>query len=80
MKQRIVHNAKNQLNLVVKLARTEGPQTVARREKPTAAKMAAKKFKKLHPTRETPLEFFSRFKGIARALVRRNDLPRKIET
>jgi hypothetical protein len=45
-----------------------------------AVVVAANEFNKLRIPRETPLEFFSRFKGVARGLVRRKDLPRKIET
>ncbi len=80
MKQWAVQNAKDQLSLVIELARTEGPQTITRHGKPMAVVVAPNEFNKLRTPRETPLEFFSRFKGVARGLVRRKDLPRKIET
>jgi len=80
MKQWPVQNAKNQLSLLIELARTEGPQTITLHGKPMAVVVAASEFKKLSTPRETPLEFFSRFKGMARTLSRRKDLPRKIET
>jgi hypothetical protein len=40
---------------------------------------AAKELKGPRGTSETPLEFFSRFKGLSRGLNRRKDLPRNIE-
>jgi prevent-host-death family protein len=80
MKQWPVQNAKNQLNLVIELARTEGPQTITRHGKPMAVVVTADEFNKFRRTTETPLEFFSRFKGIARGLTRKKDLPRKIKT
>ena len=36
-------------------------------------------FKKSGAREETPLEFFSRFKGLGCVLERRKDLPRKID-
>jgi prevent-host-death family protein len=80
MKQWPVQSAKNQLSLLIELARTEGPQTITRHGKPMVVVVAAHEFKKLQAPTETPLKFFSRFKGIAHTLVRRKDLPRKIET
>jgi prevent-host-death family protein len=80
MKQWPVQNAKDQLSLVIELARTQGPQTITRHGKPMAVVVAAKEFKKLHTLNETPLEFFSRFRGIGRTLIRRKDLPRNIKT
>jgi prevent-host-death family protein len=79
MKQWPVQSAKNQLNLVIELARTEGPQTITRHGKPMAVVGGANEFNKFRGPNETPLEFFSRFKGVARGLSRKNDLPRKIQ-
>jgi len=80
MKQWPVQNAKDQLNLVIELAQTEGPQTITHNGKPMAVVVAAKEFYKPRVPKETPLEFFSRFKGVARGLIRSKDLPRKSET
>ena len=41
--------------------------------------VAANEFKKLRSPKETPLAFFSRFKGHGLDLAWRKDLPRKIE-
>jgi antitoxin Phd len=79
MKEWPVQNTKNELTTVVERARTEGPQTITLHGKAMAVVVAANEFKKLPTTGETPLEFFSRFKGIASTLVRRKDLPRNIE-
>jgi prevent-host-death family protein len=80
MKQWSLQSAKNQLNLVIELAQTEGPQTITRRGKPMAVVVEANEFNKFRGPKETTLEFFLRFKGVARGLSRRKDLPRKIET
>jgi prevent-host-death family protein len=80
MKQWPVQNAKDQLNLVIELARTEGPQTITHNGKPMAVVVAAQEFNTLRLPTETPLKFFSRFKGVARGLVRNKELPRKIVT
>ena len=41
--------------------------------------LAANEFKRLRSPKETPLAFFSRFKGLGLDLARGKDLPRKIE-
>ena len=79
MKQWPVQDAKNQLSRVIELARSRGPQTITCHGRPVVVVMAANEFKKLHAPKETPLAFFSRFKGFGLDLVRRKDLPRKIE-
>jgi antitoxin Phd len=79
MKQWPVQDAKNQLSRVIDLARNQGPQTITRHGQPVVVVMAAMEFKKLRSPKETPLAFFSRFKGFGLDLVRRKDLPRKIE-
>ena len=80
MKQWAVQNAKDQLSRVIELARNEGPQTITRHGQPVVVVVAANEFKKLSAPKESPLEFFSRFKGAGRHFVRRQDLPRKLET
>ena len=70
MKQWPVQSAKKQLNLVIELAQTEGPQTITSHGKPMAVVVAASDFHKRRMPTETPLEFFSRFKGVARGLIR----------
>ena len=78
MKTWPVQDAKNQLSQVIELARTEGPQLITRHGQPVVVVVAADEFKKLRTPKETPLEFFSRFKGAGLELKRRKDLPRKI--
>ena len=79
MKQWPVQDAKNQLSRVIELARSKGPQTITRHGLPVVVVVAANDFKKLHSPTETPLAFFSRFKGLGLNLARQKDLPRKIE-
>ncbi len=79
MKQWPVQDAKNQLSRVIELARSRGPQTITRHGQPVVVVVAANEFKKLRSPKETPLAFFSRFKGFGLDLARRKDLPRKIE-
>jgi len=79
MKTWPVQDAKNQLSQVIELARTEGPQTITRHGQPVVVVVAADEFKKLCTPKETPLEFFSRFKGAGLDLKRKKDLPRKID-
>jgi prevent-host-death family protein len=79
MKRWPVQDAKNQLSRVIELARSKGPQTITRHGQPVVVVVAANEFKKLRAPKETPLAFFSRFKGFGLDLVRRKDLPRKIE-
>ena len=78
MKTWPVQDAKNQLSQVIELARTEGPQLITRHGQPVVVVVAADEFKKLRTPKETPLQFFSRFKGAGLELKRRKDLPRKI--
>jgi len=78
MKTWPVQDAKNQLSQVIELARTEGPQLITRHGQPVVVVVAADEFKKLRTPKETPLEFFSRFKGAGLELKRRKDLPRKM--
>lgn len=78
MKTWPVQDAKNQLSQVIELARTEGPQVITRHGQPVVVVVAADEFKKLRTPKETPLEFFSRFKGAGLELTRKKDLPRKI--
>ena len=63
MKRWPVQDAKNQLSQVIELARTEGPQLITRHGQPVVVVVAADEFKKLRTPKETPLQFFSRFKG-----------------
>ena len=79
MKQWPVQDAKNQLSRVIELARSKGPQTITRHGQPVVVVVAANEFKKLSSPKESPLAFFSRFKGFGLDLARRKDLPRKIE-
>jgi prevent-host-death family protein len=79
MKSWPVQDAKNQLSVVIELARTKGPQTITRHGKPVVVIMATEQFKKLSSPKESPLEFFSRFKGAGIQWKRQKDLPRKIE-
>jgi prevent-host-death family protein len=79
MKQWPVQDAKNQLSRVIDLARTEGPQTITRHGQPVVVVVEAQEFKKLRSPKETPLAFFSRFKGLGPGLARSKDLPRTIE-
>jgi antitoxin Phd len=79
MKQWPVQDAKNQLSRVIELARSHGPQTITRHGKPVVVVVAANEFKRLQTPKESPLEFFLRFKGAGLDLARRKDLPRKIE-
>jgi antitoxin Phd len=58
MKQWPLHSAKSQLNLVIELERTEGPQTITVHGKPMAVVVEANEFNKSRKPRETPLEFF----------------------
>ena len=74
-----VQDAKNQLSQVIELARSEGPQTITRHGRPVVVVTSAEDYKKLRSHKETPLQFFSRFKGFGLDLVRGKDLPRKIE-
>jgi prevent-host-death family protein len=71
-----VQDAKNQFSRVVELATTQGPQMVTRHGKDVVVVVAIHEFRKLNRPKETPLEFFSRFKGLK--ITRRKDLPRKI--
>lgn len=80
MKQWPVQDAKNQLSHVIELARREGPQMITRHGRPVVVVMAADEFRKLQIPKESPLEFFSRFKGGGLDLTRNKDLPRKIES
>ncbi len=79
MKRWPVQDAKNQLSQVIELARSEGPQTITRHGKPVVVVVAAHEFKKLCAPKETPLDFFSRFKGFDLNLTRSKDLPRNVE-
>lgn len=79
MKSWPVQNAKNQLSQVIELARTEGPQIITRHGQPVVVVVAAEEFKKLRAPKETPLAFFSRFKGAGLELTRKEDWPRKID-
>ncbi len=72
-----VQEAKNQLSQVIDLARSEGPQTITRHGRPVVVVIDADEFNKLRAPKETPLEYFSRFKGAGLELVRSKDLPRK---
>jgi prevent-host-death family protein len=78
MKPWPVQDAKNQLSQVIELARSEGPQTITRHGRPVVVVVDAAEFNKLCSPNETPLEFFSRFKGAGLKLARRKDLPRVI--
>ena len=78
MQKWAVQDAKNQFSRVVELATTQGPQTVTRHGKDVVVVMAIDEFRKLNRPKETPLEFFSRLKGLNLTLKRRKDLPRKI--
>jgi prevent-host-death family protein len=78
MKQWPVQEAKNQLSLVIKLAQREGPQTITRHGQPVVVIIASQEFRRLRSPKETPLAFFSRFKGIGLKSARTKDLPRKI--
>jgi antitoxin Phd len=71
-----VQDAKNQFSRVVEMAASSGPQTITRHGKPVAVVIAMDHFRKISQPKETPLEFFSRFKGLK--ITRRKDLPRKI--
>jgi prevent-host-death family protein len=79
MKQWPVQEAKNQLSRVINLARSKGPQTITRHGQPVVVVVEAQAFKKLRAPKETPLAFFSRFKGFGLDLTRKKDLPRKFE-
>jgi antitoxin Phd len=78
MKTWPVQDAKNQLSQVIELARSQGPQTITRHGRPVVVVIDAGEFNKLRAPKETPLEFFSRFKGAGLDLLRRKDLPRQI--
>jgi len=78
MKTWPVQDAKNQLSQLIESARNEGPQTITRHGEPVVVVVAAEEFKRLNTPSETPLEFFSRFKGAGLDLRRNKDLPRKI--
>jgi prevent-host-death family protein len=78
MKRWPVQDAKNQLSQVIELARSQGPQTITRHGRPVVVVVDADEFNKLRAPKETPLEFFSRFKGAGLELVRRKDLPRQL--
>lgn len=80
MKNWPVQDAKNQLSHMIELARTEGPQTKTRHGQPVVVVVAAEEFNKIRTPKETPLEFFSRFKGVGIDLPGRKDLPRKIDS
>src|SRR6266540_3510578 len=77
MKTWAVQDAKSRFSHVIELARTEGPQTITRHGKPVVVLVAAEEFKKSRAPRETPAEFFSKFKGIGH-LRRSKDLPRTL--
>ncbi len=79
MKPWPVQDAKKQLSRLIELARSHGPQTITRDGKPVVVIVEANEYRKLRAPRETPLEFFSRFKGFGLDLARRKDRPRKIE-
>ena len=80
MKKWPVQDAKNQLSQVIELANSEGPQTITRHGRPMAVIIAFDEFQKMRPPlKETPLEFFSRLKGLKLDLKRRKELPRKIK-
>ena len=78
MKNWPVQDAKNQFSHVIELAKSEGPQTITRHGRPTAVVVAFDEFQRMHTPKETPLEFFSRLRGLKLDLKRRKDLPRKI--
>jgi antitoxin Phd len=79
MKKWAVQDAKNQLSQLIELVQSQGPQTITRHGRPMAVIMGFDEFQKMRPPiKETPLEFFSRLKGLKLDLKRRKDLPRKI--
>jgi len=79
MKNWAVQDAKNQLSQVIELARSEGPQTITRPGRPMAVIVGLDEYQKMRPPiKETPIEFFSRLKGLKLDLKRRKDLPRKL--
>jgi antitoxin Phd len=73
-----VQDAKSQFSRVIDLAQTKGPQTITRHGKPVAVLISTKEFKSARKPKETPLEFFSRFRGL-HIPERSKDLPRKID-
>jgi prevent-host-death family protein len=79
MKKWAVQDAKNQLSQLIEIAQSQGPQTITRHGRPMAVIIGFDEFQKMRPPiKETPLEFFSRLKGLKLDLKRRKDLPRKI--
>ena len=78
MKRWAVQDAKNQLSQVIELARTSGPQTITKHGEPVAVLLAFDEYRKTQLPKETPLEFFSRLRGLKLDLERRKDMPRKI--
>ena len=79
MKQWPVQDAKNQLSRLIHLAQSKGAQTITRHGQPVVVVVAVNEFKKFRSPKETPLAFFSRFKGFGLDLARGRDLPRQIE-
>ena len=64
MKQWPVQDAKNQLSRVIDLTRTKAPQTITRHGQRVVVVGAAHEFKMFRSPKESPLAFFSRFKGL----------------
>jgi antitoxin Phd len=72
MKTWPLQEAKNQFSRLVDLSVSDGPQTVTRHGKPVAVVISAEEFRRFSTPKETPLEFFSKFRGLK--LQRRKDL------
>jgi antitoxin Phd len=79
MKTWPIQDAKNQFSHVVNLAKTKGPQTVTKHGEAVAVIISINEFRKTQKPRETPYEFFSRFRGAGIDLTRNKELPRNIE-
>lgn len=73
-----VQDAKSQFSRVIELTQTKGPQTITKHGKPVAVMISAAQYRKTQSPAESPLEFFSRLRGL-KIPNRRKDLPRKIE-
>lgn len=77
MKTWPIPEGENQMNKVIKLARTKGPLTVTRNGEPVAVIVSSDEFKALTRPKESVVEFFAPLRRSGIRLARRPDLPRK---
>jgi prevent-host-death family protein len=78
MKCWLLKEAKTNFGQLIKLAQTEGPQTVLENGKPVVFVVSNRDFKAGLRPKESVLEFFAPLRESGIRLRRRRDLPRKV--